>query len=92
MSGENTAGIAFHEKHKGQLFCDRSAGDLINMLVAECETVAMLRQQWARDPQNPGKYYAYYGSDVFRIKDGKFIDWFSTPAKPMGPKITNILR
>jgi predicted flavoprotein YhiN len=22
-------GIAFHEKHKGQLFCDRSAEDLI---------------------------------------------------------------
>ncbi|MBJ7469535.1 MAG: NAD(P)/FAD-dependent oxidoreductase, partial [Rhodoferax sp.] len=24
--------IAFHEKHKGQLFCDRSAEDLIAML------------------------------------------------------------
>jgi predicted flavoprotein YhiN len=29
-------GIAFHEKHKGQLFCDRSAEDLIQMLLAEC--------------------------------------------------------
>ena len=29
-------GIPFHEKHKGQLFCDRSAGDLIDMLLAEC--------------------------------------------------------
>ncbi len=29
-------GIAFHEKHKGQLFCDRSAEDLINMLLVEC--------------------------------------------------------
>ena len=28
-------GIAFHEKHKGQLFCDRSAEDLIAMLLAE---------------------------------------------------------
>ena len=28
--------IAFHEKHKGQLFCDRSAEDLIHMLLAEC--------------------------------------------------------
>ncbi|MDP3137578.1 MAG: NAD(P)/FAD-dependent oxidoreductase, partial [Burkholderiaceae bacterium] len=26
-------GIAFHEKHKGQLFCDRSAEDLIQMLL-----------------------------------------------------------
>ena len=29
-------GIAYHEKHKGQLFCDRSAQDLIAMLQAEC--------------------------------------------------------
>jgi len=29
-------GIGFHEKHKGQLFCDRSAQDLIAMLQAEC--------------------------------------------------------
>ncbi|MGB3072090.1 MAG: NAD(P)/FAD-dependent oxidoreductase [Ottowia sp.] len=30
-------GIGFHEKHKGQLFCDRSAQDLIDMLLTECE-------------------------------------------------------
>ncbi len=29
-------GIAFHEKHKGQLFCDRSAEDIITLLLAEC--------------------------------------------------------
>jgi predicted Rossmann fold flavoprotein len=29
--------IAYHEKHKGQLFCDRSAEDVIDMLRAECE-------------------------------------------------------
>jgi len=29
-------GVPFHEKHKGQLFCDRSAEDLINVLLAEC--------------------------------------------------------
>ena len=29
--------IPFHEKHKGQLFCDRSAEDIINMLKAECD-------------------------------------------------------
>ena len=28
--------IAFHEKHKGQLFCDDSADQIINMLKAEC--------------------------------------------------------
>ena len=30
--------IPFHEKHKGQLFCDRSAEDIIQMLKAECDT------------------------------------------------------
>ena len=29
-------GVPFHEKHKGQLFCDRSAEDIINLLLAEC--------------------------------------------------------
>jgi predicted Rossmann fold flavoprotein len=30
-------GIAFHEKHKDQLFCDDSSEQIIRMLVAECE-------------------------------------------------------
>ena len=30
-------GIAFHEKHKGQLFGDRSSEDFIQMLLRECE-------------------------------------------------------
>ena len=38
-------GIAFHEKHKGQLFCDRSAEDLINMLLAECDAGSVTRWQ-----------------------------------------------
>lgn len=29
-------GIAFHEKHRGQLFCDESAEHIIRMLMAEC--------------------------------------------------------
>lgn len=29
--------IAWHEKHKGQLFCDDSAEDIIRMLKAECD-------------------------------------------------------
>jgi hypothetical protein len=29
--------IAFHEKHKGQLFCDDSAEDIIRMLKTECD-------------------------------------------------------
>lgn len=38
-------GLAFHEKHKGQLFCDRSAQDLIALLWAECEAGAVTRWQ-----------------------------------------------
>ncbi len=38
-------GIPFHEKHKGQLFCDRSAGDLIDMLLAECAAGGVARWQ-----------------------------------------------
>lgn len=30
--------IGFHEKHKGQLFCDDSAEQIIDMLRAECDT------------------------------------------------------
>ena len=37
--------IPFHEKHKGQLFCDRSAGDLIDMLLAECAAGGVERRQ-----------------------------------------------
>jgi len=29
--------IGFHEKHKGQLFCDESSEQIIEMLVAECD-------------------------------------------------------
>ena len=38
-------GIAFHEKHKGQLFCDRSAEDIIQMLLAECTAGRVTRWQ-----------------------------------------------
>jgi len=38
-------GIPFHEKHKGQLFCDRSAGDLIDLLLAECAAGGVTRWQ-----------------------------------------------
>jgi predicted Rossmann fold flavoprotein len=37
-------GIAFHEKHKGQLFCDRSAEDVIQMLLRECDAGGV--QRW----------------------------------------------
>lgn len=36
-------GIAFHEKHKGQLFCDHSAEDIIQMLLRECDAGGVTR-------------------------------------------------
>ncbi|MEQ1660680.1 MAG: aminoacetone oxidase family FAD-binding enzyme, partial [Hylemonella sp.] len=38
-------GIAFHEKHKGQLFCDRSADDVIQLLLRECDKGGVTRWQ-----------------------------------------------
>ncbi len=38
-------GVPFHEKHKGQLFCDRSAEDIINLLLAECAAGQVERWQ-----------------------------------------------
>lgn len=38
-------GIAHHEKHKGQLFADHSAEDIIAMLLTECETGRVERWQ-----------------------------------------------
>jgi predicted Rossmann fold flavoprotein len=40
--------IPFHEKHKGQLFCDRSADDIIQMLLAECVAGGVERWQPCR--------------------------------------------
>jgi predicted Rossmann fold flavoprotein len=41
-------GIGFHEKHKGQLFCDRSAQDIIDLLLAQCELGQVQRWQPCR--------------------------------------------
>ncbi len=37
--------IPFHEKHKGQLFGDRSSDDFIQMLLSECEAGGVTRWQ-----------------------------------------------
>jgi predicted Rossmann fold flavoprotein len=41
-------GIAFHEKHKGQLFCDHSSQDIIDLLLAQCQTGGVTRWQPCR--------------------------------------------
>jgi len=40
-------GIAWHEKHKGQLFCDDSSEQIIDMLVAECDKGGVKRRMQA---------------------------------------------
>jgi predicted Rossmann fold flavoprotein len=41
-------GIAFHEKHKGQLFCDGSSQQIVDMLLAECAAGGVERWQPCR--------------------------------------------
>ena len=38
-------GIAWHEKHKGQLFCDDSSARIVDMLLAECAAGVVERWQ-----------------------------------------------
>lgn len=38
-------GIAYHEKKLGQLFCDESAGQIIDLLLKECADVAVIVQK-----------------------------------------------
>lgn len=37
--------VDFHEKHQGQLFCDRSAQDIIDVLLSECDAGGVQRWQ-----------------------------------------------
>ena len=37
--------IAFHEKHKGQLFCDESSDQIIELLLRECDAGSVTRWQ-----------------------------------------------
>ena len=38
-------GIGFHEKHRGQLFCDEGSERIIQMLLDECQAAGVLRWQ-----------------------------------------------
>ncbi len=38
-------GIAFHEKHRGQLFCDSTSEAIIQLLLGECDAGAVVRRQ-----------------------------------------------
>jgi predicted Rossmann fold flavoprotein len=52
--------IAFHEKHKGQLFCDEGSDQIIDMLLRECDAGGVTRWQ-------PCTVDAVSGSDGFTL-------------------------
>ena len=70
--------VPFHEKHKGQLFCDRSAEDVINVLLAECALGNVTRWQPCRvqsvlkiTPENVGsRRISYSGSYIIESDRG----------------------
>lgn len=53
--------IAYHEKHKGQLFCDHSSKDIVEMLLKELNTYGA--EVWTDSPVE----------DVSSTKDGSFL-------------------
>ena len=61
--------VPFHEKHKGQLFCDHSAEDIINLLLAECAAGGVTRWQPCsiKSVLGPEKT----GTDSFQIESNR---------------------
>jgi hypothetical protein len=67
--------IAWHEKKLGQLFCDRSAQDIMTMLEEECVRVGVrvklstqvreVRQAGGGDGRQPGQFTAVTGEHEF---------------------------
>lgn len=60
-------GIPFHEKHKGQLFADRSAEDIIAMLLAECATGGVTHWQ----PCGV-KNIVFFASSAYSVSAGSY--------------------
>ncbi len=74
--------IAFHEKHKGQLFCDGPSQQIIDMLLAECGAGAVTRWQSCTvkniafsPPNSDGAVASHYriDSDRGRIEAPKLV-------------------
>ena len=51
--------IAFHEKHKGQLFCDESSDQIIDLLLSECDAGGVTRWQpcTVHDVRHSGEHF-----------------------------------
>src|SRR4051794_26129838 len=61
-------GIPYHEKTLGQLFCDRSASDIVNMLEVECSRagVRILTNTAVEKVEQNDVYTVCAGQDEFR--------------------------
>jgi predicted Rossmann fold flavoprotein len=61
-------GIPYHEKTLGQLFCDRSARDIIELLESECRAagVRIFAQSRIREVRRTTEFMARTESDEFR--------------------------
>ncbi len=61
-------GIPYHEKTLGQLFCDRSAEDILRMLETECRAagVEIFLNAQIRDVQHSTEYVVRTEADEFR--------------------------
>ncbi len=59
-------GIPFHEKHKGQLFGDRSSEDFIRMLLAECEAGGV--EHWQPCRVSAIRYRDDAGAPLYEIE------------------------
>jgi predicted Rossmann fold flavoprotein len=60
-------GIAFHEKTLGQLFCDDSAAQIVDMLLDECPPCVTIKLGHSvRDVQvRDGQYYVSFGAQIY---------------------------
>ncbi len=64
----NKHNIKFHEKKLGQLFCDESAQQIIDMLLLECQTanVTLKKEVTITDTgKENGQYFIIVGSDKY---------------------------
>jgi predicted Rossmann fold flavoprotein len=61
-------GIPYHEKTLGQLFCDRSARDILDVLEAECQHagVSIFPNTKIQEVERPGEFVARAANAEFR--------------------------
>jgi len=74
-------GIRYHEKHKGQLFCDGSAREMVAMLEQECSAggVKVVVNAGVREVRRADDFAVLAGDDEFscagaRDRDGRIVD------------------